>query len=312
MGSAKSRLGMLAMAAATTAMLGILTVTAAPKASADDAEAQAKALKQVERELRQLRADRARDRRVIEKLQQELDQLRSQDDEIRSSNQQLQTTTQKLQSSNQQLQAKTDDELKQIQGQVAAGPSQRQIAEALGGYWGTHSFTLTGAAAGDFVYDKQNGQNTFALTFEPLMLYRMNDWLAFEGEFEAAWDPGSGASFDAPVATAQIFLNDYMEAVLGIFDQPCGDWFDDQGQLRVTRVITAPLPFGVAALLPASDIGMQLRGGYQWGGLGQDADYTLWVANGPSYDSDLPQPVVGQEINDVTNVTTNTNGKAYG
>jgi type II secretory pathway pseudopilin PulG len=303
---------MLAMAAVTTAMLGILTVTAAPKASADDAEAQAKALKQVERELRQLRADRARDRKVIEKLQQELDQVRSQDDEIRTSNQQLQTTTQKLQSSNQQLQAKTDDELKQIQGQVAAGPSQRQIAEALGGYWGTHSFTLTGAAAGDFVYDKQNGQNTFALTFEPLMLYRMNDWLAFEGEFEAAWDPGSGASFDAPVATAQIFLNDYMEAVLGIFDQPFGDWFEDQGPLWVNRFITAPLPFGVASLVPPSDIGMQLRGGYQWGGLGQDADYTLWVANGPSYDSALPQPVVGQEINGVTNVTTNTNGKAYG
>lgn len=312
MASTKADVGFLSMVALMLAILATATIAAAPRALADDAEAQAKALKEVQRELRQLRADRARDRKVIEKLEQELDQVRSQDNEIRTTNQQLQTTTQKLQTSNQQLQTKTDDELKQIQDQVAEGPSERQIAKALGGYWGTHQFTLTGAAAGDFVYDRQNGQNTFALVFEPLMLYRLNDWLAFEGEFEAAFEPGSGASFDAPVATAQIFLNDYMEAVMGIFDQPFGDWFEDQGPLWVNRFITAPLPFGTASLVPPADIGMQLRGGYQWGGLGQDVDYTLWVANGPSYDSGLPQPVIGQEINDVTNITTNTNGKAYG
>ena len=312
MDSTKGGVGFLAMVALTVSVLALATIAAVPKAWADDAEAQAKALKEVQRELRQLRADRARDHRLIEKLEQQLEQVQNQNSQIRTSNEQLRTSTQQLQNSNQQLQTKTDEELKQIQAQVAEGPSDRQFAKALGGYWGTHSFTLTGAAAGDFVYDRQNGQNTFALTFEPLMLYRPNDWLLFEGEFEAAFDPGSGASFDAPVATAQIFLNDYMEVVLGIFDQPFGDWFEDQGPLWVNRFVTAPLPFGTAALVPPADIGMQLRGGYQWGGLGQDADYTLWVANGPSYDSGLPQPVIGQEINGVTNITTNTNGKAYG
>jgi hypothetical protein len=48
----------------------------------------------VERELRQLRADRARDRRLIEKLEQQLDQVQSQDSQIRTTNQQLQTNTQ--------------------------------------------------------------------------------------------------------------------------------------------------------------------------------------------------------------------------
>lgn len=312
MASTKGAVGFLAMVASTVAVLAIATIAAAPRAWADDAEAQAQALKQVQRELRQLRADRARDRRLIEKLEQQLDQVQSEDSHIRTTNQQLQTSTQQLQNSNRQLRTRTDEQLKQLQDEVKAGPSPSQLSNALSGYWGTHQFTLTGAAAGDFVYDRQNGQNTFALTFEPLMLYRPNDWLMFEGEFEAAFDPGSGASFDAPVATAQIFLNDYMEAVLGIFDQPFGDWFEDQGPLWVNRFITAPLPFGTAALVPPSDIGMQLRGGYQWGGLGQDADYTLWAANGPSYDSSLPQPVIGQQLNGVTNITTNTNGKAYG
>jgi hypothetical protein len=310
--SVKFGLGVLAMAALTVAVVGMISLTVVPKAFADDAEAQAKALKQVERELRQLRADRARDHKVIEKLQQELDQVRSQDGDIRTSNQQLQTSTQRLQTSNQQLQAKTDEELKQIQSQVAAGPSQQQIARLLGGYWGSHQFTINGGAAVDYIYDHKLNQNTFSLDFEPIMLFRLNDWMAFEGTFEAGYDPGSGASFDAPVVTAQIFLNDYMEAVLGIFDQPFGDFYETQGPFWVNRFITAPLPYGAAALVPPSDIGMQLRGGFQWGQLGQDADYTVWAANGPSYDSALPEPVVGQELNGSTNIGINTNGRAYG
>ena len=112
----KSCLKISAMAVLTAAILGMVTLTAIPKAGADDAEAQAKVLKQVERELRQLRADRARDHKVIQKLQQELDQVRTQDNDIRTSNQQLQTTTQKLQTSNQQLQTKTDTEAQAASG----------------------------------------------------------------------------------------------------------------------------------------------------------------------------------------------------
>jgi two-component system CheB/CheR fusion protein len=110
-----------------------ILITAAPRALADDTEPQAKALKQVERELKQLRADRARDRKLIEDLEQKLDAVETQDRQVRTTNEQLQTTTQQLQTSNQQLQTKTDAELKQIQAQVAEGPTQSQIARWLGG-----------------------------------------------------------------------------------------------------------------------------------------------------------------------------------
>jgi hypothetical protein len=151
---------------------------------------------------------------------------------------------------------------------VAAGPTQSQIARWLGGYWGSTQFTLTGGAAADFIYDRQNGQNTFAVNFSPLVLYRLNDWLAFEGTFSASFSPGSsGASFSSAVDTAQIFLNDYMELVVGAFDQPFGDWLETQGPFWINRFITAPLPFGVESLVPPS--GMQLRGAYQWGQVGQ-------------------------------------------
>ena len=103
-----------------------------------------------------------------------------------------------------------------------------------------------------------------------------------------------------------------MEVVVGAFDQPFDDFYEDLGAFWVNRFITAPLPYGVRAMVPPSDIGMQFRGAYQWGQLGQDADYTVWVANGPSYDTSLPQPVIGQAINGFNNIGSNTNGRAYG
>ena len=185
MASTKPGAGVMAMVALAAMVVAIATLAGAPRALADEAEAQAKALKEVQRELRQLRADRASDRKLIEKLEEKLDQVQSQDSQVRSTNQQLQATTQQLQNSNQQLQTKTDAELKQIQAQVAAGPTEPQIARLLGGYWGSHQFTLTGGAAVDYIYDHKLNQNTFTLDFEPIMLYRPTDWLAFEGTFEA-------------------------------------------------------------------------------------------------------------------------------
>jgi len=94
MASTKVGAGLLATLASTGAVLPIATVTAAPSAWADDSEAQA--LKQVQRELRQLRADRARDRKLIEKLEEKLDRVESQDSQVRTTNQQLKTNTQQL------------------------------------------------------------------------------------------------------------------------------------------------------------------------------------------------------------------------
>ena len=179
-------------------------------------------------------------------------------------------------------------------------------------YLGAHQFTLTGAAAGAFIYDKQTAQNTFSLEFEPLFLYRLNDWILFEGTIQASLPPGSGASFTLPVATAQIFLNDYLEVNAGIFDEPFGDWYEDQSPLWVNRFITAPLLYGAEPIVPPTDIGVQLRGSVQWGALGQDVDYTTWIANGPSYDPALPKPVVGQTLNPENNIALNTNGRAFG
>ena len=108
-------------------------------------------------------------------------------------------------------------------------------------YLGTHQFTFAGAAAGSFIYDRASSENTFSLQFEPIALYRLNDWILFEGTIQGSLPNGSAADFELPVATAQVFLNDYLEINAGIFDQPFGDWYEDQSPLWVNRFITAPL-----------------------------------------------------------------------
>jgi hypothetical protein len=265
-------------------------------------------LREIKHEIQTIRADEERERvrheRLIEQLEKKIDQLEGQNEQLHKSNEKLQTATLEVQAQTKQL--------AEIQQHTAAGGSSSEFAQEFHNYLGEHQFTLAGDAAGGFIYNRQTSTNTFVLQFQPIILYRVKDWLLFEGSIQASLPVGSSANFQLPVATAQIFLNDYMEISAGIFDQPFGDFYEDQSALWVNRFVTTPLPYGVEALVPPTDVGLQLRGGTQWGALGQDADYTLWVANGPGFDPSLPQPVVGEVINPVNNIGINTNGRAYG
>jgi hypothetical protein len=280
------------------AILVFSLLAAASMAGAQDASE----LDQIKREIKQIKADEERERQRDEKL---IGQLERKVEQLESQNRQLQQSSDKLQT-------QTTQQFQDLQQQIGSSPSPAQFARQFQDYLGTHRFTLTGAVGGDFIYDRQTATNTFALDFEPILLYKVTDWLLFEGTVEANLPAGGSAEFSLPVATAQIFLNDYMEIQAGIFDQPFGDWYEAQSPFWVNRFVTAPLPYGVGALVQPTDLGVQLRGGAQWGGLGQDFDYTIWVSNGPSFANDIPQPVVGQAINEVNTIKVNTNGQGYG
>jgi hypothetical protein len=240
--------------------------------ASDPSDAGKPSLGKVLRELQRLEADRTREDKQIRLMETERAQDGKEIKVLETEVKQVEGQNRKLQTANQQLQGQTQE----LQTKVASVPSSSQFARALEGYSGTHQFTLAGGAAGNFIYDRRTNTNTFALQVEPILLYHVNDWLAFEATIKASFSPGgpgtlgSGASFDMPVATAQIFLNDYMELVTGIFDQPFGDFYETQGPFWVNRMITAPLPYGSEALITPTDLGAQLRGGLQWGSLGQD------------------------------------------
>ncbi len=285
-------------------------------ARAADTDTSTAELKEIKSEMRQLREERKRDREVIRSLEVKVQQLESKDSRVEATTQQLRNTDQKLQATTLELQ-QTTAQVKTLQTKVEAPIPASEFGDAFSKYLGTHSFTVTGAAGGNFIYDQQSSsidglhsasQNSFFFDWEPMILYRPTDWILFEGVISTAFG-STGTGADLSSANFQIFLNDYMTVEAGLFDQPFGDWYEAQSPMWVNRFVTAPLPFGVEAVVPPAELGVQLRGGLQFGALGQDFDYTVWGGNGPNFSS----TVLGAALSGPTSVANSqTNGKSIG
>ena len=265
-----------------------------------------------EREIEEIRSE-------MRRLERRVEQLENENSDLKKSNTELKADTQKIQST-------TSQQIEALQSKVAIQSSPASFVDALDRYLGRYRFTLVGGAAGSFIYDRQSNINTFALDVEPIILWQLSDRMLFEGTIEANLPSGSSAEFQLPVATLQFFLNDYMTVVMGIFDQPFGDWYEDQSPFWVNRFVTAPLPYGANPLVPPTEVGAQLRGGFQWGKMGQVADYTVTVANGAGFSqstctdntppSPLPScpnaPLVGDTLVAVNNIRLNTHTPSFG
>lgn len=255
----------------------------------------------------------------IRSLERRVDQLENENSDLKKSNAELKTQTLKEQSA-------TTEKLQTMQSQLQTEPTPASFVSAVDRFLGRYRFTLVGGAAGDFIYDRQTSNNTFALDVEPIILWQLSDQLLMEFTIEANLPSGSSAEFQMPVADVQYTLTDYMTLLMGIYDQPFGDWYEDQSPFWVNRFVTAPLPYGINAIVPPTDVGIQLRGGYQWGHLGQTADYTITVANGPGYTqstctdntppSILPTcphvALVGDTLGSPNNIKLNTHTPAFG
>jgi len=281
-------------------------------ATASAADVSPSNLAVIQGQINKIESDEAAQRKRINSDEQVIHQLEQQLHAITARNANLVNKDQQLELSNTQLKAQTEQQIQDLKAQFAQGVPSSAFGSAMSRYLGSHQFTWNGSVSGSFIYDRGNNTNTFALAFQPLVIYRLNDWISFEGEMDGLLPQGSSAQFALPVAMFQLFLNDYLQVNAGLFDQPFGDWYEVQSASWVNRFITAPLLYGAEAIIPPTELGLQLRGGLQWGALGQDLDYTTWVANGPGFDSALPQPVVGQTLNPVNNIQINTNGKAFG
>ena len=264
------------------------------------------ALREIKKEIRELAADRERAQQKIERLEKRVEQLEGENAQIKAANAQIKTET-----------VQTTEQVKTLAQSVEAGPSPSGMAKAFQGYLGTHTFTLTGAAGFDYIADQQSGaldglphqtQNSFFFDFEPMLLYRPTHWILFEGVLSAGFG-NAGTGTDLSSALFYLFPNDDITIIGGLFDQPFGDWYEDQSPMWVNRFVTAPLPYAVEPVVPGAELGVQVRNGLQWGALGQDFDYTLWVAQGPSFSARVP----GSTSNAPTAIASKeTNGKAFG
>jgi hypothetical protein len=256
--------------------------------------------RQSDEQRKQFEIQMEQQRRLIQALQQRLDQIQNQ-------NQQMGAISQ-------QQVKRTSEELQTLQQQVKAGPSPASLSNLLENYYGEHRFVITGGAATTFSYDRERNINSFGLTFEPIFLFRPATWLLFEAEPSFDLPASGGTDVGLEYAQADIFATDNLQITAGKFLLPFGDFVEDLHPFWINELISRPLPFrdtGDGGLLPFSDLGIQVRGGYQWGQTGQVADFALWAGNGPAYDNTLPTPVVGQAFMD-NNISTTTHSRAFG
>jgi hypothetical protein len=239
-------------------------------------------------------------RRLLETLQQRLNQIQGQ--------------TQQAATKSQQEAAQTREQLQSLQEQVKAGPSSVSFANLLENYYGEHRFMITGGAATTFSYDRERNVNSFGLLFEPIFLFRPATWLLFEAEPSFVLPASGGTDVGLEFAQADIFATDYLQITAGKFLLPFGDFIEGLHPFWINEFVSRPLPFrdtGDGGLLPFSDLGVQVRGAYQWGETGQVVDYAAWMGNGPAYDTSLPVPVVGQAFTD-NNISTTTHTRSIG
>lgn len=295
-------LALAVMVWAAPAMAGGSGVDAsAPPGTIAVLRRQIRALQQrSDEQVKQFEFQMEQQRTLINGLQEKLDQIQSQ-------NQQTAVTSE-------QQAKQTKEQLQALQEQVKAGPSPSSLGDFMEGYYGEHRFVITGDAAATFSYDRERNVNTFGLAFEPIFLYRPADWLLFEAEPAITLPAAGGTSVSLEYAQADIFVNNNLQITAGKFLLPFGDFPEDLHPLWVNEFVSRPLPYrdtGDGGLVPFSDLGIQLRGGYQWGHTGQVVDYALWTGNGPAYDNSVPAPAIGQAFMD-NNIKVQSNTPSFG
>ena len=151
-------------------------------------------------------------------------------------------------------------------------------------------------------------------------MIKLAEWLNFVGIVSADLEPGGTSDVSPDLMNFEIFPfgREYpIELVAGLADMPFGDWYENVGPLWINPFVSAPLLYSAEAVVPPKTIGLQARGGIQWGDIGQDADYTVWIDSGPSFESapgvsSVPAPVIGEALNELSGVNLATKGKGIG
>lgn len=172
---------------------------------------------------------------------------------------------------------------------------------------GTTSFLLTGWADAGFV-DRSGEDSNFTASLNPILLWRLNDRLFFEGEFELELEDNETA-LDLEYANISYILNDYVTLKAGRFLTPFGTFSERLHPGWINKLPDAPLPFGHDGIAPTASLGFQASGGFAIGS--SKLNYALYVANGPRLNMGDDEPEEAGLLH-FDNLSDLNNNKAVG
>ena len=153
------------------------------------------------------------------------------------------------------------------QGNIDTKPGKSKMM--LRGYYHTGFENTT---IGDESNSKFNPGN-----IAPILMYRQNDKLFFEAEFEGEFEDNE-FHWTIEYADISYILNDYMTVRAGKFILPFGTFMEKLHPAWINRLSTRPLGFGHDGIAPGSDVGAELRGAFHTGFL--KLNYQAYVVNG--------------------------------
>lgn len=140
-------------------------------------------------------------------------------------------------------------------------------------------FHLAGYA--HVTYTKTQGAETVGeFTVAPIFHLQFGKRVFVEAELEMEGDDRGESEASVGYAAVNWLLNDHAALVVGRFLSPVGYFSANQHPSWINKLASVPAGFGHAGAAPATDFGVQLRGGKSFAG-GQQINYAAYLANGP-------------------------------
>ena len=223
----------------------------------------------------------------IRALRQETRKMR---EESERQSHQMKALEEKLQ----RMETKSEQKAKEL-GEKVTRQSRSWVDRYLKTQTGENRFLIKGFAFANYRWRSKHGNqneriNTFAAKFNPIFLYRLNDWIFFESELEIELE-GDETEVALEYAQANLFLNDYMTLGVGKYLIPFGEFIERLHPAWIHKLITHPLPYrgtGGGGFLKFGEVGAQLRGVFPLGErAGREVEYAVYVSNGPRFASAL-------------------------
>lgn len=194
-----------------------------------------------------------------------------------------------------------------VWGVAAAVPSQAQQADNSGpqdatlealqrrleeverrtGEWRTRDSVFHFAGYADAGYaDRSGGESGFNLaSFNPIFHYQYQDRVLLEAELETSIDADGETEIEMEYSTVDVVLNDAMVLIAGKFLSPIGYFQQNLHPSWINKLASVPSGFSHDGAAPATEIGLQLRGGVTFAN-DRLWTYAVYVGNGPELEAE--------------------------
>ena len=149
------------------------------------------------------------------------------------------------------------------------------------GEWKEPSTLIHMSGYADVGYtSNDNANDSFTIgTFAPIFHYQYRDLVMLESELEIELEADGNTNVAIEYLTVDLFLSDYVTFVGGKFLSPIGQFRQNLHPSWINKLPSAPPGFGHDGAAPISELGMQLRGGFPFGGM--RTNYSIYIGNGP-------------------------------